>query len=61
MELLQLKPCTSWVSVSSHHSYVDILKGYHCSTLSKVIRYTLILTNITFKVGECIDTAKCSL
>ena len=29
---------------SAHHTYVDILKGYHCITLSKVTGYTLILT-----------------
>ena len=30
--------------VSAHCTYVGVLKGYHCSTLSKVIENTLILT-----------------
>ena len=31
-------------TVLAHRTYVDILKGYHCSTLWKAIGYTLILT-----------------
>ena len=27
-----------------HTTHVDILNGYHCSTLSKVMGYTLIFT-----------------
>ena len=28
--------------VSAHHTYVDILKDYHGSSVSKVIGYTMI-------------------
>ena len=32
------------VHLSAHCTYVDILKSYHCSTLSNVIEYALIWT-----------------
>ena len=49
-------------TVSTHHTYVDILKESDCSSLSKVMGYALILTiSLNFRVGGSIGTAKRNL
>ena len=37
---------------SAHCTYVDILKGYHCSSLSKFMGYTLIFI---ISLLKCVD------
>ena len=50
---MYLKSGTRWNSIPVHHTYVDSLKGYYCSTLSNAMGHTLILKN---SLSKSVDT-----